>query len=106
MGFQRNHQDSHEERGLKPKLILVGRLEGSLDGRPLVVIVDGQEVLIELGSLNNALRFRRLGLMSLGWITPILQRLNFRLAIRIRPLGIMELFPMKHRLLRLLLPKI
>jgi len=84
--------------------MMVGRLKGSLDGRPMVLIANGQDVILELGLWINLLRFRRFGRSSLSLMIPVLTRLNLRFCVRFGPFGTIELFPKKNRLLALLLP--
>ena len=60
MGFERGHEDSNQRPIQPPKLILVGRLAGTLDGRPWSLDSDGALLSIEVADIASLLKMRRI----------------------------------------------
>ena len=63
MARQRSGEDPNEGRLAKPKLTVVGRLQGTVEGRPFDVQAEGQGLALSLdglGSVPHVLRAARL----------------------------------------------
>ena len=103
MGAARDAQDSHAGHGFVPKLILAGRLTGTLDGRPVVIEAGESGLLLSLSAFQAAWAARR----TLGPVLPLLQVLkNFNVPLRLRIAGIVsvELLPNPSTLAKLFSP--
>ena len=60
MGLERGHEDSYHRPIQPPKLILVGRLAGTLDGRPWSLDSDGASLSISVAGISSLLKMRRI----------------------------------------------
>ena len=76
MGAPWHDEDSDERRRNAPKLILAGRLAGSVDGHPVVIDAD------DAGLLVTAVTFRT------AWSMRILAETLFPLLITLRNAGV------------------
>jgi hypothetical protein len=86
----RDHENPNE--GYAPKLILAGRLTGTLDGRPVVIEAGESGLLLSMSTLRAAWVARR----TLEPLLPVLQTLKrFQVPLRLRVAGIVsvELLP-------------
>ena len=72
MGSARDDEDSHAGHRHVPKLILAGRLTGSLDGRPVVISAEDGQVTVDMSTLRSAWTLRKYGNAAL----PLLQVLK------------------------------
>ena len=72
MGYARHTEDSHAGHRYVPKLILAGRLTGTLDGRPVVISADDAGLTLDLSSLRSAWTLRK----YVGVGLPLLQLLK------------------------------
>jgi hypothetical protein len=54
MDAQRHSEDSHQGQWFSPKLMLVGRLHGTIDGRPWDLLASDQSLLLRLADLTSA----------------------------------------------------
>ena len=103
MGAARDLENPHEGHGYFPKLILAGRLEGTLDGRPVVIEAGESGLLVSTSAFRTAWAARR----TVGPLVPLLQALKrFKVPLKIRIVGIVsvELLPNPSTLARLLAP--
>jgi hypothetical protein len=46
MGSERDDEDPHRERGSTPKLRLAGRIDGVIDGRPVILVAERQDLVL------------------------------------------------------------
>ena len=60
MGLERGHEDSNQRPIQPPKLTLVGRLAGTLDGRPWSLDSDGALLSIAVADIASLLKMRRI----------------------------------------------
>ena len=60
MGLERRHEDSYQIPIQPPKLTLVGRLAGTLDGRPWSLDSDGALLSIAVADIVSLLKMRRI----------------------------------------------
>ena len=60
MGLERGHEDSYQRPIQPPKLILVGRLAGTLDGRPWSLDSDGALLSIAVADIASLLKMSRI----------------------------------------------
>ena len=103
MGAARDHENPHEGHGYVPKLILAGRLTGTLDGRPVVIEAGESGLLLSMPAFQTAWTARRM----LGSVLPLLQALkNFNVPLRLRIAGIVsvELLPKPSAVVKLVSP--
>jgi hypothetical protein len=68
MGSARHTEDSHTGHRHVPKLILAGRLTGTLDGRPVVISADDAGLTLDLSSLRSAWTLRKCGRVVLPFV--------------------------------------
>jgi hypothetical protein len=59
LGLERHGKDPDEGSRCSPKLTLVGRITGTVNGRPWSVSGDGEVVAVEMPDLATAFKFRR-----------------------------------------------
>ena len=60
MGLERRYEDSYQRPIQPPKLTLVGRLAGTLDGRPWSLDSDGALLSISVADIASLLKMRRI----------------------------------------------
>ncbi len=109
MGVQRHGEDPHPRPGPKPKLILAGRLDGFLNGRPLSIVAEDHQITLVpggLGSLLELFKIRRSWRFVKPPLRMFLHRANIRLLLRLGWFGQLQLLPNPNMLLRLFLPRI
>lgn len=88
-------------------MILAGRLDGFLNGRPLIIVAEKDGVTIvpgSVGSLLTLFRMRRSWRFVAGPLGVVLDRAKFQLNLRLGWFGRVELFPSPSLLGRLILP--
>ncbi len=103
MGSARDDKDSHAGHRYVPKLILAGRLAGTLDGRPVVISADDAGVTLDLSNLRSVWTLRYYGSVVL----PLLQLLKasqIPLTIRVAGAVSVPLLPKAGLLVRLFAP--
>lgn len=103
MGAARDHENPDERHGYVPKLILAGRLTGTLNGRPVVIEAGESGLLLSMSALQSAWAARR----TVEPLLPVLQTLKrFQVPLRLRIAGIVsvELLPNASALAKLFSP--
>jgi hypothetical protein len=105
VGPERDDEDPHPGPGPRPKLSLAGRLEGTIDGRPISLVTEGRDLLLRAGSLATLLALRKSWQATVPPLRALLQQGGFRLLARAPWLGKVELFPNPNFLVRLFLPR-
>lgn len=83
MGIARDHEDSDERHGYVPKLILAGRLTGTLDGRPVVIEAGASGLLVRFSDFRTAWAARKSTdalLPAFGWLRKHGVPLHLRIA--------------------------
>lgn len=103
MGAAWHDEDSDTGHRNRPKLILAGRLTGSLDGRPVVIKADECGLVLSVMTFRTAWRLRRI----LGTLLPALRALQrCELPVRLEVAGIVVviLLPRPGALVRFLVP--
>jgi hypothetical protein len=71
VGSARDNEDPDAGHGYVPKLILAGRLAGTLDGRPVVISADEAGVFLDVSTLYSGWQLRKYSssvLPVLGWL--------------------------------------
>ena len=106
MGIERHAEDSHSGPGPTPKLIMAGRLDGFVDGRPVTLLADGGDLTLVSGSIRTLFGLRRMWRTVGGPLKTILAGLDIRLLVRVGLLGRLELLPNQSLLFRLILPRV
>jgi len=105
MGPARDAYDSHPRHGFLPKLIVAGRLAGSVDGRPVVIDADGMGFTVSFAMLRTAWRARR----SVAALLPLLavaKRLDVPVRLNVAGLASLEVLPVPSMLLRIVAPRL
>ena len=72
MGSARDDEDSNAGHRHVPKLILAGRLTGTLDGRPVVISADKSGLTLDVSSLYSGWQLRKYS----SAVLPVLKWLN------------------------------
>ncbi len=101
MDSQRHDEDPHP-RGRLPKLIVAGRLIGTLNGLPVSINASERGILITLGRLGSLLPLAR----SAGQMRSTIQLLaaaEVSLAVQLGGVSL-SVLPRPHWLIRFLLP--
>lgn len=105
MGLVGHHEDTYERFEQTPKLSLVGRLQGFVDGRPVTLDANGRDVIVVAGfrtlfTLRRSLpTFQRL-------LSPFTSRFDIRIMLRVGWLGTVEILPDTSRLIRVFIPRV
>ena len=105
MGVERDDEDPYLGSGSSPKLILVGRLVGEIDGRPVSLVAENRELVLAVGKLRTLLTMRRTWKVTLLPLRSLFERLGIRVLVRSRWFGLTEVFPHPNYLTSFLLPR-
>lgn len=103
MGAAWNAQDPHAGHGYAPKLIVAGRLDGTVDGRPVVIQADESGLLVAIPAVTTAWVARQ----SAGALVPLLQslgRLGIPLRVRVAGFVTIGVLPTPSATARILVP--
>lgn len=106
MGAQRHREDPHPRLGPNPKLTGAGRFDGFVNGRPVSLVVDGDDVTLvpgNFGTLLALLRLRRSWRIIARPLRTVLTRTNVRLSVRLGWFGRWQLLPDTNLFFRLIL---
>ena len=82
MGLERGHEDSYQRPIQPPKLILVGRLAGTLDGRPWSLDSDGASLSIAVAGISSLLKMRRIARLYYRRFKPAVFTLDTRVRFK------------------------
>ena len=83
---------------------MAGRLDGSVDGRPVSLLAEDQNISLFVNRFRTLFTFRKSWRTTLPALRTFLRATNFRLLVRVKWFGYMELFPRPSLLFRLFLP--
>lgn len=103
MGAPRNHEDTDEGHGHLPKLIMAGRLTGTLNGRPVVIDANDAGLSLAIASVRAAWAAR----WTLRALLPVLGALKLaEIPVRMTIAGFMTLnvLPRPNALIRMFVP--
>ena len=103
MGSARDVEDSHTGHRHIPKLILAGRLTGTLDGYPVVISADGGEVTVDMPTLRSAWTMRNYGSAALP-LLKLLKASRIPLTLRLAGSVSVPVLPKAGWLVRLFAP--
>jgi len=103
MGSARDDKDSHAGHSYVPKLILAGRLAGTLDGRPVVIGADNAGVTLDLANLRSVWTLQNYGSVVLP-LLQLLKALQIPLTMRVAGAVSVPLLPKAGLLVRLFAP--
>ena len=103
MGAARGDEDSHPRYGYAPKLILTGRLSGSLDGRPVEIDATAAGITLKVGSFRSLWKLRRLE--AAAPVVRLLSQQAIPLRLSVARLGSVDLLPVPSLLVRLVAPE-
>jgi hypothetical protein len=108
VGFGWNLERANTGRGKQPKLTVVGRMEGSVFGRPVTIDASGKEIALHLPSLASAWRLHRFAGELIrpfaAFSTQPGSEITLRLQVARWPT--LEVFPNPSSGLRLLVPQL
>jgi hypothetical protein len=104
MGFERDDEDPHRGRGSTPKLRLAGQIDGVVDGRPVSLVAERQDLVLTVERWRTLLTIRRSSQLLIPSLREFLTRSDIRLFVRVRWLGRVEVHPKQSFLVRMLLP--
>ena len=105
MGAAWNDENPDEGHGYVPKLIVAGRLTGTVDGRPVVIDADDSGLVVTAVTLRTAWASSR----SVGSLLPvlgILKRHGIPLRLSIAGLVTLEVLPRPSALARIFVPRL
>lgn len=105
MGAARDHENPDERYGYVPKLILAGRLTGTLDGRPVVIEADERGVMVAFGSVATAWAARR-SVTALVPVLAVAQRWTVPVRLTVGRLVSLNVLPRPSRVVRMLAPRL
>ena len=105
MGLEWDPEGSNQGTGQSPKLSLAGRIEATVDGRPISLVARSGDLTLSVGNLRSIVTLRRSWPAVIRVLRPLIERGNLRLLVRLRWTGALEVFPNPNFLLRLLLPQ-
>jgi hypothetical protein len=101
---QRNHENQYTGEQPGPKIVLVGCLEGTVDGRPVRMVAENGDLVVEL-KMMSLLSLRRTWPAIADRLISLLKLAHIRLLVRAGWVGSVEITPNPSRFLRLLLPR-
>jgi hypothetical protein len=104
MGPQRDDEDPNRGRGSAPKLMLAGQIDGVVDGWPVSLSAERQNLVLTVERWRTLLTIRRCSPLIIQPLQVILARTHLRLFVRIPLLGEVEVHPNPSFLVRILLP--
>ncbi len=104
MGSDRDHEDPHRRGCSTPKLRLAGRIDGMVDGRPVSLVGEKQDLVFTVRSWRTLLTIRRSSHSLIQNVRAFLTRSDIRLFVRIRWLGRVEVHPNPSFVVQMLLP--
>lgn len=105
VGSARDHEDQNERYGYVPKLMLAGRLVGTLDGRPVVIAADDSGLVVTAAAFQTAWAGRR-SVRSLLPVLGMLKRNGIPVRVSVGGLVSLEVLPSPNPLMRILMPEL
>lgn len=103
MGAARDDEDPHAGRRFVPKIIVAGRLAGTVDGRPVVIDADGAGLKIAFTAFRTAWATRG----SVKALLPVLgvcRRADVPVRVTIAGFLTLEILPNPSGLARIVVP--
>ena len=101
----RNNEDPHAGHGFVPKLMVAGRLAGSVDGRPVVIDADESGFMVSFAMIRTAWAVRR----SVAALLPALAvAKGHGVPVRLNVAGLvsLEVLPVPSVLVRIIAPRL
>ena len=102
MGPERDPEDPYLETGSNPKLSLVGRIEMTVNGRPVSLIAREDHIVVQSTSLRALFSLWSDTTMVRRTIRSGLQTARIRMMVSLGWFGSVEIFPNTPTLLRYL----
>ncbi len=103
MGPEWDNENPHQGLGPEPKLSLAGRLDGTVDGRPVSLVGAGRDLVLAPGKVATLLALRKDWRSTFHPLRALLQQGDIRLLAQVPWLGKVEVFPNPNFLVRLFL---
>ena len=100
MGAEWDSHNSYDRSATKPKVRLAGRFHGNVDGRPISLVAEDRDLIVEVGSLRTLFRIRRIWPVIFKSLQRFLRQYDIRLAVRLSWFGRIEVFPAPAFLMR------
>jgi hypothetical protein len=85
--------------------MLAGRLDGNVRGRPVNLIAENRDLVLEVGNLRTLLTLRRSWRLTAEPLLAILRATDIRVSVQTSWLGRVEIFPKPQFFVRLMLPR-
>ena len=104
MDFLGDAEDPHPQLGLRPKLEVTGRLQGTFRGRPVELEAEGRELSIRVPNLRSAWGLRRGVAANTLPLLRAVRDASLTLTLRIGPRWAFPVLPEPHVALRLIIP--
>lgn len=104
METERNDEDPHGRFDPHPKLTLAGRIDGSIDGRPVTIVGEGAALELSIHDWRSLLTSTHSWRTIVEPLRALLTRSDIRFMVRIKWLGTVEVLPNPGLLVRLMLP--
>ena len=105
MDPQWHHQNPHQRRRQRPKLTSAGRIDATVDGRPLEILAEGADILIRVPNLKTALALRKQSADTVRMADALLTSVGGRLRVKVSALPEMTVSPRRGVLARLVMPR-
>jgi hypothetical protein len=105
VGAARNDEDSHPRRWYAPKLMVAGRLTGSLDGRPVVIDADDSGLVLSIAMFQSLWGMRRIA-GSVGPVLGLFKHHGIPVRVRVAGLVSVEVLPRPSALARFFVPSL
>lgn len=105
MGSERNDEDSHWRRGSTPKLTLAGQIDAVVDGRPVSLTGERQDMVLSVGHWRTLVKIRRSSRPLIQTVREFVTRSDIRLFVRIKWLGRVQVHPNPSFWVRILIPR-
>lgn len=93
MARERPSENSNPGRRPRPKVIVVGRLQGTAGGRPFTVLAEGEEILVNVAGVRALRPFLNLAKIILQRSSGLDWKLAPRIRVRVKGLSAISVKP-------------
>ena len=106
MGSDRYDENTNAGFESGPKLIMAGRLDGFVDGRPVSFVANDGDLTLVVNNFGTLFTLKRSWPGARRGLLAFLKATNVRLRVRVKWFGEVEVFPRAHFLIRFVLPPV